>query len=166
MKQLSLLKDLTQILFVLSLIVMFFLVPLWLLTFVMPETIPFKINGETAANLPTTAKLLAGLLIGGISLFIYALYIFKETLGLFRKKRIFSPDVIKNFRLTGRSILVGFVLIAGGSMLLSISRNTLSIDFNFIAESIFVICLGLFFFVLAEVFQMAKNIKEENDLTV
>jgi len=166
MKQLSLLKDLSQILFVLSLLSMFFLVPFWLLTFVMPQTIPFKINGETVTNIPLTTKLLGGIIIGGIAFFIYALYIFKETLVLFRKKKIFDLVVIKNFKLIGRCISAGFVLSAGGSMLLSLSRNYISIDFNFIIESIFIICLGLFFFVLGEVFQMAKNIKEENDLTV
>ena len=98
MKQLSLLKNLTQILFAFSLLAMFFLVPFWVLTFVIPQTIPFKINGETVANIPLTTKLFGGIIIGGIAFFIYALYIFKETLVLFRKKKIFDPNVIKNFK--------------------------------------------------------------------
>jgi uncharacterized membrane protein len=145
---------------------MFFLVPFWVLSFMGPHTIPFKVNGEMVAATPIISKAFAGLIVAGIAFFIYALYIFKQTLDLFLKKRIFSPDVIKNFRLIGRSILTGYLLSGGGSMLYSLSRNTVSIDFNFIAQSIFIICLGLFFFVLGEVFQTAKNIKEENDLTV
>ena len=166
MKRLIILHALVQILFALSLFIMFFLVPFWVLSFMSPHTIPFKVNGEMMAATPVIAKAFAGLVIAGIAFFIYALYIFKQTLNLFLKKRIFNPDVIKNFRLIGRSVLLGYILSGGGSILYNLSRNEGSIDFNFIAESIFTICLGLFFFVLSEVFQTAKNIKEENELTV
>src|SRR4051812_3712455 len=99
MKKLVLLHTLIQILFALSLLVMFFLVPFWVLSFMSPHTIPFKVNGEMVAATPIISKAFAGLIVAGIAFFIYALYIFKQTLDLFLKKRIFSPDVIKNFRL-------------------------------------------------------------------
>ena len=166
MKRLIILHALVQILFSLSLLLMFFLVPFWVLSFTYPHTIPFKVNGEMVAATPIIAKAFAGLMIVGIAFFIYALYIFKQILDLFLKKRIFNPDVIKNFRLIGRSILLGYIFSGGGSILYNLSRNESSIDFNFIAGSIFIICLGLFFFVLSEVFQTAKNIKEENELTI
>lgn len=166
MKRLIILHALVQILFALALFIMFFLVPFWVLSFTYPHTIPFRVNGEMVAATPIIAKAFAGLMIAGIAFFIYALYIFKQTLDLFLKKRIFNPDVIKNFRLIGRSIILGYILSGGGSILYNLSRNEASIDFNFIAGSIFIICLGLFFFVLSEVFQTAKDIKEKNDLTV
>jgi hypothetical protein len=42
----------------------------------------------------------------------------------------------------------------------------ISFDAEWISYVLFTGSLALFFTVLSEVFQMAKNIKEENDLTV
>lgn len=166
MKQLPILKTLVQVLFVLSLIVMFFAVPFLLITIVMPASVPFVIDGEKATDLPLISKLLTFLILGGAAMFIYALYIFKQTLVLFEKKRVFDASVIKNFQQIGRCVYAGYILYAVGVMSFRLTRGTLSIDMDFIIDSIFTIAIGLFFFVLAEVFLMAKNIKEENDLTV
>jgi len=166
MKQLPILKTLVQVLFVLSLLVMFFAVPFLLITIVMPGSVPFTIDGEKAVNLPLVSKLFAFLILGGAALFIYALYIFKQTLVLFEKRRVFDPAVIKNFQQIGRCIYGGYLLYAIGAMSFRLSRGTLSIDIDFIINAVFIIAIGMFFFVLAEIFLIAKTLKEENDLTV
>lgn len=166
MTQLRTLKLLVQILFALSLIVMFFLIPFMVLSIVMPESIPFKIDGEMAKDIPLVSKLFVLVAIGGIGCFIYALHIFKQNLTLFEKKRVFDFAVIVNFKKTGRMIYIGALLYALGAMLFRLTRGTISIDFPFIAQMIFIFALGLFFEVLSGVFQWAKNLKEENDLTV
>lgn len=166
MKQLPILKTLVQIMFVLSLLIMFFAVPFLLITIVMPESVPFTVDGEKAANLPLISKLLAFLILGAAALFIYALYIFKQTLVFFEKKKVFDAAVIKNFRLIGKSIYGGYLLYAIGAISYKLSRNTLEITTDFIIGSIFTISIGLFFNVLAEVFLVTKNLKEENNLTV
>jgi len=166
MKQLPILKTLVQVLFVFSLLAMFFAVPFLLITIVMPDSVPFTIYEQKAVELPLISKLIAFIIVGAVALYIYALYIFKQTLVLFEKKRVFDPAVIKNFQLIGRNIFGGYLLYAIGSMAFKLSLNTLEINTDFIVDSIITIAIGLFFFVLSEVFQMAKTLKEENDLTV
>lgn len=166
MIQLRSLKQLVQILFALSLLIMFFLVPFMLLSIVMPESIPFKIDDEMAKDLPLVSKLVAFIAIAGIGCFIYALYVFKQNLILFEKKRVFDAAVITNFRKMGRFIYIGGLLCIAGAIVFRLTRGTLSIELGSVAQMIFIFALGLFFEVLSGVFQWAKNLKEENDLTV
>lgn len=166
MTQLRTLKQLVQVLFALSLFVMFFLVPLILLSIVMPESIPFEIDGEMAKDISLISKMVLFIAMGGIGCFIYTLYIFKQNLILFEKKKVFDAAVITNFRKMGRIIYLGGIWFVIGTIVFRLTRGTLSIELGFIAKMIFIFALGLFFEVLAGVFQWAKNIKEENDLTV
>jgi hypothetical protein len=166
MIQLRSLKQLVQILFALSLLIMFFLVPLILLSIVMPESIPFKIDGEMAKDISMTSKIVMFIGIGAIGCFIYALYIFKQNLILFEKKKVFATDVITNFRKMGRIIYLGGIWLTIGAIVFRLTRGTLSIELGFILQMIFIFALGLFFEVLSGVFQWAKDLKEENDLTV
>lgn len=166
MTQLRTLKQLVQILFVLSLFAMFFTVPFILLSIVMPESIPFKIDGEMAKDISTASKIVAFIVIGGVACFLYALYIFKQNLILFEKKRVFDAGVVTNFKKMGRFIYLGGVLFVGGAILFRMTKGMVSIDLNFILEAIFIFAMGLFFEVLAGAFQWAKKLKEENDLTV
>lgn len=168
MKRLALLKTLTSILFVLSLISMFFAVPFILVIAVMPGRIPFKINGTVAESVGAETVLYLLALVAGFAFFIYAIYLFKKILGLFEKKRIFHEDVIKLFDQTGKAILIGYAICAVASFFYTtLVENILEIGLDTgIDSSIVTIGLGLFFLVLSDVFLMAKNIKEENDLTV
>jgi len=166
MTQLRTLKQLVQVLFAISLFTMFFVVPFILISIIMPESIPFKIDGEMAKDMSLTSKLILFIIIGGFACFLYALHIFKQNLILFQKKKVFDAAVITNFRKIGRIIYIGGVLLTVGSVLFRLTRGEASIDLDFIIDLIFIFSLGLFFEVLAGVFQWAKNIKEENDLTV
>lgn len=166
MIQLRSLKQLVQILFALSLLLLFFFVPFMLISIVMPESIPFKIDGEMAKDISLISKLVVFVTIGGISCFIYALYVFKQNLILFEKKRVFDAAVITNFRKMGRFIYIGGLLYITGAIVFRLTRGTLSIELGFVAQMIFIFALGLFFEVLSGVFQWAKSLKEENDLTV
>lgn len=166
MTQLRTLKQLVQILFALSMLAMFFTVPFILLSIVMPDSIPFKIDGEMAKDISTASKIVAFIVIGGIACFLYALYIFKQNLILFEKKRVFDVAVVANFRKVGRFIYLGGILVTVGSIAYRMTRGEVSIDLNFILEVLFIFAMGLFFEVLAGAFQWAKNIKEENDLNV
>lgn len=166
MTQLRTLKQLVQVLFALCIFTMFFTVPFILISIVMPESIPFKINGEMAKDIPTVSKIVTLVVIGGIACFIYALYTFKQNLALFEKKRVFDIAVVTNFRKMGRIIYLGSILVTVGSVAYRITRGEVSIDLGFILEIVFIFAMGLFFEVLAGVFEWAKKLKEENDLTV
>ncbi|RDI08593.1 DUF2975 domain-containing protein [Flavobacterium sp. AG291] len=166
MTQLRTLKLLVQILFALSLILMFFLIPFMLLSIVTPESIPFKINGEMAKDISVASKLTLFIVVAGFASFLYALYIFKQILILFEKKKVFDTSVITNFKKIGRIIYGGGVLLIIGSVSFRLTQGEAAMDLDFIIDLIFIFALGLFFEVLSGVFQWAKNLKEENDLTV
>lgn len=167
MSKLPLLKTFASILFALSMIVLFFAVPFIILWLFMPERVPFKLDGEPMTTVTAELVILLISLVIGLGFFTYALYLFKTNLGLFEKKKIFDVTVIKNFAQIGKAILLGYLFCAMPITLYKIlAKNATEIDFEFIIDSLFIAGLGLFFIVLSEVFQMAKNIKEENDLTV
>jgi hypothetical protein len=134
----------------------------------MPGRIPFKINGHTAdaAGIETVLFMLA--FAAGCAFFIYALHLFKKTLELFEKKKIFHEAVVKYFDQTGKAILIGYAICAVAIFLYNtLVQNKLELEIEYgINSSLFIIGLGLFFLVLSDVFLMAKNIKDENDLTL
>lgn len=167
MSKLPLLKSFASILFALSMIVLFFAVPFIILWLFMPERVPFKLDGEPMTTVTAELVIVLISLVIGLGFFAYALYLFKTNLGLFEKKKIFDATVIKNFAQMGKAILLGYLFCAVPVTLYKIlAKNATEIDFEFIIDSLFIVGLGLFFIVLSEVFQMAKNIKEENNLTV
>jgi len=166
MRRLPILKTLVTILFIMSLIMMFFLVPCMLLAIVMPESIPFEINGVPAKDLTIELHILGFIMLIGFTAFIYALYLFKQTLTLFEKRKIFDAAVIKNLDQTGKAIIAGYLICAVPMFLYNMTTDEIKIDLNISFESVFILGLGLFFIVLSEIFLMAKTMKEENDLTV
>ncbi|MEL1244708.1 DUF2975 domain-containing protein [Flavobacterium sp. DGU11] len=165
MKRLPLLKTLTGILLILAIIGVFFCIPFLLIALVMPDKVPFKINGVAAASMAAEDYLLFAAEITAFGFYTYALYLFKSVLGHFEKKQIFHEKVITLLDQTGKAILIGFFIKIGSEFLYNtIILGRFNINFN--SDTLFVLILGLFFMVLSEVFQMAKDIKEENDLTV
>jgi hypothetical protein len=168
MKRLALLKTITVILFILSVIAMFFAVPFILVVAVMPGRIPFEINGHPANDAGIETVLLMLAIAAGCAFFIYALHLFKKVLELFEKKKIFHEDVVKYFDQIGKAILIGYALCFVSDFFYStLVDNEIEIGIGTdIQSSILTVGLGLFFLVLSDVFLLAKNIKDENDLTV
>lgn len=166
MKQISFLKILVQLIIVLSGISVFFGVPFVLISCVMPETIPFRINGIPAVEIPLFQKILMLVAIGGACCIVYAMILFKKTLELFEKKKVLHEEAIANLNKTGRFILIGYAIIGLCTIIASLSEGNISLNFSFILNSAFAIGLGLFFLVLSKVFRIAKNTKEENNLTL
>ncbi|MCA0131440.1 DUF2975 domain-containing protein [Winogradskyella alexanderae] len=97
---------------------------------------------------------------------IYCIYLFRKTLRYFQKVKPFHDEVILNFHKIGYLLsaigLVGAILIFVARLIL---KNEFKINLG-LSPYILLICLGLFFMVLSEVFKVAKHAKEENDLTV
>lgn len=167
MRRLSLLKNLTDILFFLALIPVVFGVPIIIMVSIMPERVPFgfkwsdEIADKTGAELIT----LIALKYIGFILYVYAVFLFRKTLALFQKKIIFDDNVIIYFDRIGKAIAFGYLIQLGGKFVLDmILSNIINISPD--PEPFFIIGLGLFFMVLSDVFLMAKKHKEENDLTI
>jgi hypothetical protein len=166
MKRLPILKTYTSALLGLSFLIFFFGIPFLVIALAMPGSIPFKINGHEATELTIFQLILAFIFFFGSALFVYALYLFRQTLVLFEKNKIFDDAVIQNFDRMGKSILIGFTICGSAALIYNFSDGMTEIVLDQIIKSVFIICLGLFFLVLSSVLQRAKNIKEENDLTV
>ena len=170
MRRLSVLKTVIDVAFVLAMIAVIFTLPLILMMAIMPDEIPFTINGDVEALQGKTEweLIIFCLIIYVAYLFlVYALYLFKKTLILFKKRIIFDDVVIKNFDQMGKAILIGYFIAIAPMIFFALTDNPVQLKVSFgLNESLLMVGLGLFFMVLSEVFQMAKNLKEENELTV
>ena len=99
-------------------------------------------------------------------LLIVALYFFRKVLTNFVRVRVFEEVVISSFKKIGNLLTFsGFI-----SLIISIIgkiyfEQKVSLEFG-LNEHLVLICLGLFFLVLSEIFKIAKNAKQENDLTI
>ncbi|MGJ8549032.1 DUF2975 domain-containing protein [Winogradskyella wichelsiae] len=97
---------------------------------------------------------------------IYCVYLFRKTLRYFQKVKPFHMDVIVNFYKIGYLLtsvgIASSVLVFVGQL---VFKSQLKINLG-LSPYVMLICLGLFFMVLSEVFKVAKYAKEENDLTV
>lgn len=165
MQKLSLLKMLTTLLLVCTGAFVAFSVPFFLIALFIPDKIPFTINKKWATEFAAEDYIMLIVCITSIAFYVYALYLFKNVLTLFAKKRLFDVDVIKNLDQSGKAVLAGFGLYAVGDFIYTaVTESTLEFDLSFYA--VFTVMVGLFLIVLAEVFMIARNLKEENDLTV
>lgn len=162
MKYLAFLKTLVTIGFVLSMVMVFFGLPFILIIAIAPQHVP-----EPLTTRASPAFFYSVFYIGHVA-FTYALFQFKTTLELFYKKIYFDNRTIRSLSLTGKSFIGAAVLLALLEFLYHIiveARFEIGVDLSF--ESVFfALIVGLFFIVLSEVFANAKQLKEENDLTV
>lgn len=125
-----------------------------------------KINGiELVAN-NIFAKILMSISIILYLLIIYCIYLFKKVLILFIRTKIFDQVVIKSFSKIGNILTLSGIIYLVISFIGKIyfeQKITLELNLN---PNIILICLGLFFIILSEIFKIAKNAKQENDLTI
>lgn len=171
MRRLWLLKSLVDLLFVFAMIGVVFTLPLILMVAVMPEEVPFTLNGGDTEMLQGKTEweliIFCLLIYVGYLFLVFALYLFKKTLVLFKRRIIFDDAVIKNFDQMGKAILIGYFIAIAPMIFFALTDNPVQLKVSFgLNESLLIVGLGLFFMVLSEVFQMAKNLKEENELTV
>lgn len=169
MKKLSVLRYWTKVLFVLCVIILFFIPGVILTALINPDLIPFNFTINDDKEFTVGAAIVSVIIVMGFGLYVYSLHLFRKILLLFSKKKIFDNEVIVHFSKMGKYIWYGLlmtVIPAPVYRLFTQSPINVNIDFNLISYFLFTGSLALFFTVLSEVFQMAKNIKEENDLTI
>ncbi|MFL9843239.1 DUF2975 domain-containing protein [Flavobacterium rhizosphaerae] len=164
MKRLQLLKLIAGIVFTLMCITLFFAYPFIFIVAVMPQQVPFTIGGIPANELDAEHIFMMLAFAVSFSFYTYALYLFKNLLGMFLKKKIFHTDVIKNLLQTGKAILIGYLIyICSGIIYVIIAKSY--IGFEISGYTLLIPMLGLFFMVLGDVLLTAKTMKE-NDLSV
>lgn len=125
------------------------------------DTKDFNIEGTTI-----TIQVFGLLYIGLALLMVYCFYLFRKALRYFQKAKPFHEDVISQFFSIGKLLTVAgtaSTVITFVSYL--VFTDVLKINLG-LSPHLIVICLGLFFMVLSEIFKVAKHAKEENELTV
>lgn len=101
--------------------------------------------------------------------YIYAIYKLRKCLDLFMEYKFFHKNVIRNFNTIGYIFLIGFIVncILNYSDLLLKASNQESVPLSIEFTDVFLaplngLIIGLLFITFSQVFQIAKNQKEEN----
>jgi len=170
MKSLNLLKTLIELFLFFSVLgglAVIVVVPLKLIN---PELdIPISIKGVEVTGGDWLSLLVIILAAIGAAFFIYAIFMLRKVLQLFLQNEIFTDTVISHFKVIGRCIITSGVLTSVPMFFYNmIQRNNLGIEFTSggFDSLLLSVSLGLLFIVIGEIFQMAKNLQEENELTV
>ncbi|MDT0295283.1 DUF2975 domain-containing protein [Mesonia ostreae] len=97
---------------------------------------------------------------------MYSFYLFRKIIRYFQKAQPFDLFVINSFNKIGWILSIAGLVSSITLILLRLmleSRITIRLGAT---PYLIMICLGLFFMVLSETFRVAKNQKEENELTI
>lgn len=122
-----------------------------------------EINNFKNTEYPTLILFLKS---ASMLLYIYCVYLLRKIIKFFKKHEIFNIEVIKAFNLIGILIITAAIISSVSIYIYEKtfigSPKTINLGLSpFIASVI-----GLLFMVISEVFKIAKNIKEENELTI
>ena len=167
MKKLSLLKDWTKIMFILCMLAVLLTPGIIILTIVFPHLVPEGVNFTWGVEINFAGIIITMIIFSGYCCFVYSLYLFRKVLSFFWKKKFFDDEVVKLLDRVGKLIYLGlFLTVVPINVYYLATQKGFHFDFIEFWRIVFILSLGLFFTVLSEVFQMAKNLQEENDLTV
>ena len=167
MRKLYLLKAIIDFVWIVAIISVPFLLIFigYLLISNEPFDVPITMNGIKITVLDLNAKIALFFATLSYLLLFYGLYLIKNLLKLFQLKIIFDNKIIFYFNRIGNLFILSgfasgipafFYKVAQGEIKIEIGANPF----------LYLISLGLFFTVLAEVFKMGKQLKEENELTI
>lgn len=169
MRKLTILKSLIDFVWIFTCIPAI-LILLFLAVYMFIERVSLNLIFDSEESIVETSVLavqIFGLLfviVGFVT--IYCVYLFRKTLRYFQKVKPFHIDVIENFYKIG--YLLSGIGIAS-SVLFFLAQLFFKNEFKIhlgLSPYIMLISLGFFFMVLSEVFKVAKDAKEENELTV
>lgn len=130
--------------------------------------IPVSINNQplTSINLEEILLLISAFI--GFMFFIYGVFLFKMVLNYFTRRKLFNNQIIRYFKLIGFSFIL-YSFLTNLSVFIykmAINNKIELVFFSGFNSFLFSTSIGLFFIVLAEIFSIAKNYKEESDLTI
>ena len=132
---------------------------------IIPMSPNFTINNIDTENLTIFQQSILIILNLVNLLIVYCIYLFRQIIHSFNSLNIFNSLIIKNFNSIGASlIIVGLAYILNNFLTPIFSNQIrLKLEFGFGTGCI---CLGLFAIILSEIFTIARNAKQENDLTI
>ena len=167
MKKINILKTIVDLLWIFSMPVVLIIIGVSFTTFFVDlSDLNIELNTINMNQNDLFSKILFVVSSLNYLLLIVALYFFRKVLTNFVRVRVFEEVVISSFK------KIGNLLTFSGFISLIISRigkiyfeQKVSLEFG-LNQHLVLICLGLFFLVLSEIFKIAKNAKQENDLTI
>lgn len=167
MRKLQVLKTIVDLVFIFSMPLVLICIGIAIGVFFIDfETINLKINTISFNSNDFVSKLFISISSLNYLLLIAALYFFKKVIHYFIRVKIFEEYVINSFLKIGNLLLISGII----SLIIAfISRIYLNSEIHFeigLNQHIVIICLGLFFIILSEIFKIAKHHKQENDLTI
>lgn len=132
--------------------------------------IDIEIAGNPANNLSFTTISLLILKVVVSGLILFTIYLLRQLVRNFFKGKLFNIYQIAALNLIGQLIILSTLLgtitdFLSDLLLTDTARLGFYFDFSF-GSFWFVLALGLFFIYLSKIFDNAKKLKEENELTV
>lgn len=130
--------------------------------------IPIMINNQQLTSINQAEIFLLMSAFIGFAFFIYGVFLFKKVLDHFTRRKLFNNQIIKYFKLIGLSFIL-YSLLTNLSVFIYKIAATNKFELVFFSgfnSFLFSLSIGLFFIVLGEIFSIAKNYKEESDLTI
>ena len=170
MRKFNILKALLDIFWVFSIIGVIgtiIFIPFYL--FDSDMNIPLKINGQLIDSQTLFSKIIVIITIFSALLFLYSVYLLRKVITMFQKMEIFNDEVVRLLNLIGKLIILSSIISSVSLYIYNSVENkhaNLSLDFGGSNSLIISIILGLFFMVVSEIFKIAKNMKEESELTI
>ena len=170
MRKLKILKALVDLLWIFSMISVVAIVVFTVIVFLNIGFVDldFNINGVQIEIIDNVTKFLLLVLMISYLIVIYCLYLFRDVIKYFYLLKIFDEVVLKNFNKIGYLLITSAFLTGITTTFYKVYyMNKVTAAFNFtFSPFILLICFGLFFMVLSEIFGMSKKLKEENELTI
>ena len=167
MKKINILKAIVDLLWIFSMPVVLIIIGISFTTFFVDlSDLNIELNTINMNQNDLFSKILFVISSLNYLLLIVALYFFRKVLTNFVRVRVFEEVVISSFKKIGNLLTFsGFI-----SLIISIIgkiyfEQKVSLEFG-LNQHLVIICLGLFFLVLSEIFKIAENAKQENDLTI
>ncbi len=127
---------------------------------------PIKMNGIEIKSFDGLSKAILIAMMLSYLILMYCVFLFKKVLRNFSKVNLFDDTVIFNLNKIGVWLIIAAFLQGVPSFFYKIiyrQKIELEIGFN---SFLVMLCFGLFFVVLSEVFKVARFAKQENDLTI
>jgi hypothetical protein len=167
MRKINILKAIVDLLWIFSMPILLLIIGFSIaIFFVDLGELNIKINSVNFNSDTLLTKTLLVISALNYLLIITALYFFRKVLNHFIRVKIFEETVITSFKKIGNLLSVSGIISLTISMISKIYfEQKISLEFG-LNQHIVIICLGLFFIILSEIFQIAKTAKQENDLTI
>ena len=166
MKKINILKAIVDLLWIFSMPIVLLIIGFAIsIFFIDLSALNLKINAvQLDSNIKS--KIIFAVTALNYLLIIAALYFFRKVLHYFLRVKIFENEVINSFKKIGNLLAIsGIISLITSSISKIYFEQKVALEFG-LNQHLVIICFGLFFLILSEIFKIAKHQKQENDLTI